>query len=56
MTGSVRVVKAAPDGYQFAFGSVDTIAINQTLYKRPLYNSSDRFHAGQRSLSSSRSC
>jgi tripartite-type tricarboxylate transporter receptor subunit TctC len=39
MTGSVRVAKAAPDGYQFVLASVDTIAINQSAYKRPLYNS-----------------
>jgi tripartite-type tricarboxylate transporter receptor subunit TctC len=38
MTGSARVVNAPPDGYMFSFGSTDTIAINQTLYKKPLYN------------------
>jgi tripartite-type tricarboxylate transporter receptor subunit TctC len=43
MTGSVRVAKAAPDGYQFALASVDTIAINQSAYKRPLYNSKTDF-------------
>jgi tripartite-type tricarboxylate transporter receptor subunit TctC len=37
MNGSARVARAAPDGYQFVLGSsVD--AINQTLYKKPLYN------------------
>jgi tripartite-type tricarboxylate transporter receptor subunit TctC len=38
MTGANRVAKAAPDGYQFVLGSVGTHAQNQTLYKRPLYN------------------
>src|SRR5262249_3059060 len=37
MVGSARVAKAAPDGYQFALGS-RAAAINQTLYKNPLYN------------------
>ena len=37
MLGSARVVKAAPDGYQFVVGS-RADAINQTLYKNPLYN------------------
>jgi tripartite-type tricarboxylate transporter receptor subunit TctC len=39
MTGVARVQKAAPDGYTFVLGGVDTFAQNQTLYKRPLYNS-----------------
>jgi tripartite-type tricarboxylate transporter receptor subunit TctC len=39
MTGAARVAKAAPDGYQFVLGGVDTFAQNQTLYKKPLYNS-----------------
>ena len=43
MTGSARVVTAAPDGYVFSFGSTDTIAINQTLYKKPLYNAATDF-------------
>ena len=38
MTGTARIVNSPPDGYQFSFSSVDTIAINQTLYKKPLYN------------------
>ena len=37
MVGSARVAKAAPDGYQFVLGS-RADAINQTLYKAPLYN------------------
>ena len=43
MTGVARVAKAAPDGYQFVLGGVDTFAQNQTLYKRPLYNSATDF-------------
>ena len=39
MTGAARVAKAAPDGYQIVLGGVDTFAQNQTLYKKPLYNS-----------------
>jgi tripartite-type tricarboxylate transporter receptor subunit TctC len=37
MVGSARVAKAAPDGYQFVLGS-RADAINQALYKNPLYN------------------
>src|SRR4051794_30155017 len=37
MVGSARVVKAAPDGYQMVVGTTAD-AINQTLYKAPLYN------------------
>lgn len=37
MIGSNRVVHAAPDGYEFVLGS-RADAINQTLYKHPLYN------------------
>ena len=43
MTGTGRVANAAPDGYQFSLGSVDTMAINQTLYKKPLYHSDTDF-------------
>jgi tripartite-type tricarboxylate transporter receptor subunit TctC len=43
MTGSARVVNSPPDGYMFSFGSTDTIAINQTLYKKPLYNAATDF-------------
>jgi len=39
MTGAARVAKAAPDGYQFAFASVDSIAIVPAMHKTPLYNS-----------------
>jgi tripartite-type tricarboxylate transporter receptor subunit TctC len=37
MVGSARVAKAPPDGYQFVVGSTAD-AINQSLYKTPLYN------------------
>jgi tripartite-type tricarboxylate transporter receptor subunit TctC len=37
MIGSAHVVNAAPDGYEFVLGS-RADAINQTLYKHPLYN------------------
>ncbi len=37
MIGSARVAHATPDGYQFVVGS-RADAINQTLYKHPLYN------------------
>jgi tripartite-type tricarboxylate transporter receptor subunit TctC len=38
MTGSTRVAKATPDGYQFVLGTVGTHAQGQTLSKNPLYN------------------
>jgi len=37
MVGTARVAKAAPDGTTFVLGS-RADAINQTLYKKPLYN------------------
>ena len=43
MTGGQRVAKAAPDGYQFVFGGTSTHAINQSLYKNPLYNAATDF-------------
>lgn len=38
ITGSARVAKASPDGYQFLVGTVGTHAIAPTLYKNPPYN------------------
>jgi tripartite-type tricarboxylate transporter receptor subunit TctC len=38
MTGSSRVAKAAPDGYTLLLSGSAVLAINQTLYKKPLYN------------------
>jgi len=43
MTGSARVVNAPPDGYMASFASTDTMAINQTMYKKPLYNAATDF-------------
>jgi tripartite-type tricarboxylate transporter receptor subunit TctC len=43
MTGTNRVAKAAPDGYQFVLGNVGTHAQNQTLYKAPLYDAAADF-------------
>src|SRR6201999_1534874 len=43
MNGAERVAKAAPDGYTFLQGTVGTQAQNQTLYKKPLYNSTTDF-------------
>ena len=38
MTGAARVAKAAPDGYTLLLSGSAVLAINQTLYRRPLYN------------------
>jgi tripartite-type tricarboxylate transporter receptor subunit TctC len=38
MTGTYRVAKAAPDGYQFVLGSLGTHAQNQSFFKKPLYD------------------
>ena len=38
MTGSARVAKAAPDGYQFGLGNVGTHAVSQSLSKNPPYS------------------
>jgi tripartite-type tricarboxylate transporter receptor subunit TctC len=38
MTGAARVAKAAPDGYTMLLSGSAVLAINQTLYKKPLYN------------------
>jgi tripartite-type tricarboxylate transporter receptor subunit TctC len=43
MTGAARIAKAPPDGYQFIYGNTGTHAINQTLYKTPLYNAATDF-------------
>jgi tripartite-type tricarboxylate transporter receptor subunit TctC len=39
MSGADRVAKATPDGYTFLLGTVGTQAQNQTLFKKPAYNS-----------------
>ncbi len=43
MIGGQRVVNAPPDGYNFLIGNTGTHAYNQTLYKKPLYNSATDF-------------
>jgi tripartite-type tricarboxylate transporter receptor subunit TctC len=43
MTGSARVAKGAPDGYQFLLGNLGTHAASQTFYKNPLYNAAGDF-------------
>src|ERR1700681_5038105 len=43
MSGAARVAKAAPDGYTFLLGTVGTQAQNQTLFKKPAYNSTTDF-------------
>jgi tripartite-type tricarboxylate transporter receptor subunit TctC len=42
-TGTYRVAKAAPDGYEMVLGSVGTHAQSQSLYKKPLYNAATDF-------------
>ncbi|HVG52723.1 MAG TPA: tripartite tricarboxylate transporter substrate binding protein [Xanthobacteraceae bacterium] len=43
MTGSSRVAKAAPDGYTFLMAGTSVMAMNQTLYKKPLYDAATDF-------------
>ena len=43
MTGAARVAKAAPDGYTVLLSGSAVLAINQTLYKRPLYSAVSDF-------------
>jgi tripartite-type tricarboxylate transporter receptor subunit TctC len=43
MIGAARVMKAAPDGYQVLLATAGTHAINQTLYKKPLYDAATDF-------------
>jgi tripartite-type tricarboxylate transporter receptor subunit TctC len=43
MIGAARVMKAATDGYQLLLATAGTHAINQTLYKKPLYNAATDF-------------
>src|SRR5262245_40826293 len=37
MTGAARVAKASPDGYTLLLSGSAVLAINQPLYKKPLY-------------------
>jgi tripartite-type tricarboxylate transporter receptor subunit TctC len=43
MNGSQRVAKATPDGYTLLLSGSAVLAINQTLYRRPLYNGTTDF-------------
>jgi tripartite-type tricarboxylate transporter receptor subunit TctC len=43
MTGAARVAKSAPDGYTMLLSGSAVAAINQTLYRRPLYNGTTDF-------------
>jgi len=43
MAGSSRVAKSAPDGYTFLMAGTSVMAMNQTLYKSPLYNAATDF-------------
>jgi tripartite-type tricarboxylate transporter receptor subunit TctC len=45
MTGSNRIAKAAPDGYQFVLGNIATHAFSQSLHKKPLYDAAAEFQA-----------
>jgi tripartite-type tricarboxylate transporter receptor subunit TctC len=45
MTGSNRVAKASPDGYQFVLGNIATHAFSQSLHKKPLYDAAAEFQA-----------
>ena len=41
ITGSARVAKSAPDGYQFLLGNSSTLAVNQAFYLKPPYKATD---------------
>jgi tripartite-type tricarboxylate transporter receptor subunit TctC len=43
MTGTSRVARATPDGYQFVTGGPGPFAQNQSLYKKPLYDAATDF-------------
>jgi tripartite-type tricarboxylate transporter receptor subunit TctC len=43
MVGAARVMKAPPDGYQLLLATAGTHAVNQSLYKKPLYNAATDF-------------
>jgi tripartite-type tricarboxylate transporter receptor subunit TctC len=43
MSGSARVARANPDGATFLLGSIGTHAMNQSLYKHPLYDAATDF-------------
>src|SRR5215813_9615638 len=43
VNGALRVARAAPDGYQIAFGVTGTHSQNQLLYKKPPYDATTDF-------------
>ena len=43
MTGSLRVARAAPDGYTFLIGNSGTHVYSQTLFRKPPYNAVEDF-------------
>jgi tripartite-type tricarboxylate transporter receptor subunit TctC len=43
MTGSLRIAKAPADGYSLLLSGSAVLTINQTLYRRPLYNGTTDF-------------
>jgi tripartite-type tricarboxylate transporter receptor subunit TctC len=43
MNGAARVAKLPPDGYSLLLSGSAVLSINQTLYKRPLYNGATDF-------------
>jgi tripartite-type tricarboxylate transporter receptor subunit TctC len=43
MAGTNRVARAAPDGYQFVFGTAGAFAHSQTLHKHPPYSTLNDF-------------
>jgi tripartite-type tricarboxylate transporter receptor subunit TctC len=45
MTGSNRIAKGSPDGYQFVLGNIATHAFSQSLHKKPLYDATAEFAA-----------
>jgi tripartite-type tricarboxylate transporter receptor subunit TctC len=45
MTGAVKVVRAAPDGYTFMQGPAGVMTQNQSLYSHPLYDGATDFTA-----------
>ncbi len=45
MTGTARVARATPDGYEFLLGAAGVLSQNQTLYKHPLYDAAADFAA-----------
>jgi len=43
MTAAARVANSPPDGHQMLHGGVDVMSMNQSLYKKPLYNAQTDF-------------